>query len=168
MGCADSRSAAIPTTYLTSAEADEVLVRQFGSQRPAPGTRVVALQEKRDIANTLTDSSGAFYLGPLKPGSIGSESEMVSRPRSCATLYGSEATIFCSENFVSIPPLRECIMNAEGALGGRGSHDCALSSLEVVLATGIVAHSVVACASAVWSVDSAASSGARRACCHPR
>lgn len=43
-------------------------VSQFGSQRPAPGARVVALQEKRDIANTLTDSSGAFYLGPLKPG----------------------------------------------------------------------------------------------------
>lgn len=36
--------------------------------RPAFGLRVVAFQGKADVSDILTDSSGNFYLGPLKPG----------------------------------------------------------------------------------------------------
>jgi len=36
--------------------------------RPSFGLRVVAFQGKADASSVLTDSSGNFYVGPLKPG----------------------------------------------------------------------------------------------------
>ncbi len=43
-------------------------VSHFGAGRPAAGVSVIAVQDKHDRATAVTDSAGAFYLGPLKPG----------------------------------------------------------------------------------------------------
>lgn len=43
-------------------------VTDVSTGHPALGIRIVALQKMADVSGALTDSSGNFYLGPLKPG----------------------------------------------------------------------------------------------------